>query len=144
VSEGRLNADRVAGRDCLRLWGEVRLDNSGGFLQAALDTGAGGALDASGYSGVLLEVYGNGEQYNVHLRTSDVWLPWQAYRASFSAPPAWHTVRIPFSEFRGYRIGAALDTGTLQRVALLAIGRAFSADLCLARLALYRDPPRRD
>ena len=139
VSEGRLSVDEVEGRPCLRLRGEVRLENSGGFLQAALDTDGEAPLDATGYSGVLLEVYGNGEQYNLHLRTSDVWLPWQAYRASFTPPVAWRTLRIPFSAFSGYRIGATLDIGALERIAVVAIGRAFTADLCLARLALYRD-----
>ena len=141
VSQGQLTADTVAGRSCLRLRGEVSLKNRGGFVQAALDTDGDGPLDAAGYRGVLLEVYGNGEQYNLHLRTADVWLPWQAYRASFMAPAAWRTVRIPFSAFSGYRIGSALDTGALERIGLVAIGRAFTADLCLARLALYRDDP---
>ena len=141
VSKGQLTTDTIAGRACLRLRGEVSLKNSGGFVQAALDTDGETPLDAAAYSGVVLEVYGNGEQYNLHLRTADVWLPWQAYRASFTAPAAWRTVRIPFSAFSGYRIGAALDTAALQRIGLVAIGRAFTADLCLARLALYRDDP---
>ena len=141
VSQGQLSADTIAGRACLRLRGDVSLKNRGGFVQAALDTDGDKPLDAAGYSGILLEVYGNGEQYNLHLRTADVWLPWQAYRASFTSPAAWHTVRIPFAAFSGYRIGAALDVGTLERIALVAIGRAFTADLCLARLALYRDAP---
>lgn len=139
VSQGSLTPDTVAGRPCLRLRGAISLDNRGGFLQAALDTGQGGTLDASGYDGVLLDVYGNDEEYNVHLRTADVWLPWQAYRASFNAAPAWHTVRIPFSAFSGYRIRAGLDATALRRIGILAIGRVFQADLCVARVGLYRD-----
>jgi len=141
VSQGQLTADVIAGRACLRLRGDVSLKNNGGFVQAALDTDGEAPLNAAGYSGVLLEVYGNGEQYNLHLRSADVWLPWQAYRASFTAPAAWRTVLIPFSAFSGYRIGAALDASALERIGLVAIGRAFTADLCLARLALYRDGP---
>ena len=95
--------------------------------------------DASGYDGVLLDVYGNDEEYNVHLRTADVWLPWQAYRASFTAAAAWRTVRIPFSAFSGYRILAGLDATALRRIGILAIGRVFQADLCVARVGLYRD-----
>jgi hypothetical protein len=144
VSRGQLTLDSIEGRPCLRLRGDVRVENSGGFIQAALDTDGKNPLDASGYSGVLLEVYGNGEQYNLHLRSVDVWLPWQAYRASFTAPAAWRTVRIPFSDFRGYRIGAALDTSALERFGLLGIGRAFTADLCLGKLALYRHSPTSD
>jgi adhesin HecA-like repeat protein len=139
VSTGSLVPDTVAGRSCVRLRGAVSLDNRGGFLQAALDTGPDGALDGSGYDGVLLDVFGNGEDYNVHLRTEDVWLPWQAYRATFTAPAAWTTVRLPFSVFTGYRIRAPLDITALRRIGVLAIGRAFTADLCVARLGLYRD-----
>jgi hypothetical protein len=144
VSDGRLTADTVAGRPCLRLHGTVSLDNRGGFIQAVLDSEADGILDASSYNGVLLDVYGNDEQYNVHLRTKDVWLPWQAYRASFTAPAMWRTLQIPFSAFSGYRIGAALNTAALQRIGIVAIGRAFQADLCVARLGLYRDDTESD
>lgn len=139
VSNGQLTLDTIDGKACLRLRGDVRLDNSGGFVQAALDVKGANALDASGYRGVLLEVYGNAEEYNVHLRTDDVWLPWQSWRASFKAPAGWHTVRLPFAEFTGYRIGSPLNPGRLERIGIVAIGRAFKADLCVARLALYRD-----
>ena len=84
-------------------------------------------------------MYGNNQDYNLHLRTGDVWLPWQSYRASFNAPAGWQTLRLPFDEFDGYRIGKELDLKHLQRIGLVAIGRAFSADLCIGELALYRD-----
>jgi hypothetical protein len=141
VSRGRLTTETIAGRQCIRLQGEVRLENSGGFVQAVLDLKREGALDASDYTGVQLDVFGNGEAYNVHLRTDDVWLPWQAYRASFEAAPGWHTVRVPFADFDGYRIFSALDLKHLERIGIVAIGRAFAADLCLGSLALYRGGP---
>jgi hypothetical protein len=141
VSSGRLTMDAREGRPCLRLQGDVRLENSGGFVQVALDVKREGALDASNYTGVQLEVFGNGEAYNVHLRSDDVWLPWQSYRATFYALPGWHTVRLPFADFDGYRIFTALDLKHLERIGIVAIGRAFAADLCLASLALYRDEP---
>ena len=137
VSHARMTPHRQAGRNCLHLQGDVRLDNQGGFVQLALDLGQGGTLDASGYQGVLLDVYGNAETYNVHLRTTDMWLPWQSYRASFTAPAEWRTIRIPFARFEPYRIRKALDIRHLKRLGVVAIGRAFSADLCIARLALY-------
>lgn len=139
VSSGQLALDHVDGRDCLRLRGDVRLDNRGGFLQAALDLkGSAAAFDAVAYQGVLLDVYGTGETYNVHLRSADVWLPWQAYRASFRAAPGWHSVQLPFEAFEPYRIGSPLDVTKLERLGIVAIGRAFTADLCVARVALYK------
>lgn len=146
MSDGRLSTDTRGGRHCLRLTGDVRLENNGGFVQAALDLSDDGPFDASSYSGLELDIHGNGEQYNLHLRTADVWLPWQSYRASFAAPARWQTVRLPFADFSGYRIGTALDLRRLERIGIVAIGRAFHAELCVARLVLYRDaasrPPR--
>jgi hypothetical protein len=139
LSRGELSLDTVDGTACLRLRGEVSLENNGGFIQAALDVEGTGAADASDYQGLLLKVYGNNQDYNLHLRTGDVWLPWQSYRASFNAPAGWQTLRLPFAEFDGYRIGKELDLKRLQRIGLVAIGRAFSADLCIGELALYRD-----
>jgi hypothetical protein len=141
LTSDSLTLDNIDDSACLRLRGTVRLDNYGGFIQAALDLGGTDAADASGYRGVTLEVYGNNEEYNLHLRTADVWLPWQSYRTSFQAPARWHTVQLPFSGFSGYRIGKPLDLKHLQRIGIVAIGRAFEADLCIARLGLYRDTP---
>jgi hypothetical protein len=137
-SSGELSPATVDNKACLRLSGDVSLANRGGFIQAALDIKATEAADASTYDGLWLEVYGNDEEYNVHLRTDDVWLPWQAYRASFRAPGRWQTVRLPFDQFSGYRIGKQLDLKHLERIALVAIGRAFTAELCVAEIGLYR------
>jgi hypothetical protein len=139
VSGGRVERAEVAGRPCVRLTGEVRLENNGGFVQIALHLAPGGAsLDASGFAGVRLRVYGNGERYGVHLRTADLWLPWQSFRAGFDAEPEWREVRIPFSAFTPYRTGKALDPARLTRLGVFAIGRAFRADVCVAGVSLYR------
>ncbi|MGD2113082.1 MAG: CIA30 family protein [Gammaproteobacteria bacterium] len=138
VSSGQLTPDTLGGKPCLRLRGTVSLDNNGGFIQAALDLGDTPATDATDFLGVTLEVYGNDETYNVHLRTTDLFLPWQAYRASFQTQTGWQTVHLPFSEFSGYRTRTALDTGRLKRLGIVAIGRVFEADLCVAGVALYR------
>ena len=139
VSSGELSLDTMDNKACLRLRGNVRLENNGGFIQAALDVEGTEAADASGYDGLLLAVYGNNEEYNLHLRTGDIWLPWQSYRASFRAAARWQTLRLPFTEFTGYRIGKKLDLKQLQRIGLVAIGRAFDADVCIGELAFYRD-----
>ena len=137
VSSAELTPDSVANRACLRLRGDVSLENNGGFVQAALDLDGTRASDASAYQGIVLEVHGNDEMYNLHLRTDDVWLPWQSYRAAFKARLGWHTVRLPFTAFKGYRIGSPLDLEHLQRIAVVAIGKAYKPDLCVAAVALY-------
>jgi hypothetical protein len=70
ISQETLALTEIAGRRCLRLTGDVRLENNGGFIQMTLDLAPDGrTFDASSYVGVLLTVRGNGEKYGVHLRT---------------------------------------------------------------------------
>jgi hypothetical protein len=137
VSQGHLDFDSVDGRPCLRMRGDVRLENNGGFVQVVLDLDRGGRLNAVGYTGLLLDVHGNAQTYNVHLRTGATRLPWQSYRASFQALPSWQTLRLPFTQFEPYRIETPLDPGDIHRVGVVAIGRKFQAELCVGRIALY-------
>ncbi len=137
-SNGSLTIDTVEGKSCLRLRGDVSLDNNGGFVQAALDLGLSEPFNASEHLGLLVEVYGNSEVYNLHLRTNDTRLPWQSYRTSFLAKPHWQTVRLPFHDFRGYRINREPDLKQVRRIGLVAIGHEFMADLCIGTVALYR------
>ena len=120
----------IDGRPSLCMTGDVRLENDGGFIQAALDLApSGDTLDASGFSGVRIVVRGNGEKYSVHLRTPDNVRPWQSYRAHFTAGSDWKTIDLPFEAFVPYRLEAPLDKTRLRRIGLVAIGRAFYADL---------------
>ena len=139
ISQVSVTRDTIDGRSCLRLTGEVRLENNGGFIQAALDLAPSEeVLDAADYRGVRLVVRGNGARYAVHLRTPDNVRPWQSYRAEFDTGPQWQSVEIPFGLFEPYRLQAPLDVGRLRRIGLVAIGRAFTADLAVAEVALYR------
>ena len=137
VSSGTLAPASVGQRDCLRLQGDVRLENNGGFLKASLDIEDTPARDASDYSGIVMEVYGNDEAYSLHLRTGDLWLPWQSYRTTFEAPARWRIVQLPFAEFSAYRTGKPLNMKKLERIGVLAIGRAFTADVCIGRIGFY-------
>jgi len=139
VSSGNLTVVNIEGMPCMRLTGNVRLENSGGFIQATVDLQDTEASDVSDYQGLLLKVWGNDKEYNLHLRTKDIWLPWQSYRASFHAPAHWHSVKVPFTSFTGYRIGKKLDLKHLKRIGIVAIGQEFTADLCIANLSLYKD-----
>jgi hypothetical protein len=139
VSTGSLSVETVDGRPALCLRGQVRLENNGGFVQMALELPAlpTPPAGAAAWQGIELDVLGNGRRYGVHLRTADLWLPWQAWRAGFEAPPRWLTVRLPFERFEPYRITGRLDIARLRRIGLVAIGEAGEAALCLGRLALY-------
>ncbi len=142
-SQGALRREDVAGRPALRLKGRVSLANNGGFVQAARDlVPGGGDLDARGFAGLGLVVCGNGETYNLHLRSADVTRPWQSYRATFTASAGWAEVTLPFAAFVAHRIDAPLDLARLRRIGLVAIGRAFDADLAVARITLLAQTPQ--
>lgn len=138
VSDVRIARETVAGRAALRLTGNVSLENNGGFVQAALDLDPTGApVDLSGFEGVRLTVRGNGETYALHLKTADTTRPWQSYRAGFTADGGWRTLDLPFSGFRPHRVDAPFDVSRVRRLGLVAIGRAFEADLAVAELLFY-------
>ena len=103
----------------------------------AKDLSTDEGFDATAFDGVMLDVAGNDEDYNLHLRTTALRLPWQSYRTRFHAAHGWQTIRLPFTRFQAYRVGSALDVRRLRRVGIVAIGRAFTADLRLATVAFY-------
>lgn len=139
LSRETLALETQGGRRWLRLTGPVRLENEGGFLQAGLDlVPGGGPRDLLAFAGLRLLVRGNGERYGCHLRTTDCRRPWQSYRSSFLAVPEPAEIDLPLSGFRPHRVEAPLDRAKLRRVALVAIGRAFEADLAVAEVAFYR------
>jgi hypothetical protein len=139
VSRGRLEETTIDDRRALRMTGLVRLENDGGFIQMALDLAPdGGPVDASAWTGIELDLQGNGEAYGLHLRTTAVTRPWQSYRQTFIAPRRWATLQLPFRGFTPHRLDAPFDPRQLRRLGLVAIGRAFEADLALGGLRFYR------
>lgn len=139
VSSGTMTREVVAGRLAIRMRGDVRLENNGGFIQMGLDLAPGsGTADASGWVGIELDFYGDDAEYGMHLRTSDLARPWQSYRQSFRALPNWQTARLLFSGFSLHRTEIPLDLRRLRRVGLAAIGRAFSADLAIGGIRFFQ------
>jgi hypothetical protein len=135
ISKGVMGREVVASRAAIRVRGDVSLENNGGFVQAALDLSpTADVVDASGGDGIAIDVFGNGEDYGVHLRTDYLARPWQSYRQNFTASADWRTVVLRFSTFVPYRTDVPLDTRRLRRIGLVAIGRAFRCDLAIGGL----------
>lgn len=120
------------------LSGRVSLANRGGFIQMKWPVDSS-AFDLSNISGVYLEVRGNGETYNVHLRSRQLWLPWQSYRQTFNTTQSWQTIYLPFSAFMGYKTSKPLEPAELSKIGIVAIGRAFEVDVCVRQLGFYRE-----
>ncbi|MFN3662384.1 CIA30 family protein [Yoonia sp.] len=136
VSAGQMTQEMVQGRMATRLCGDVSLENNGGFVQIASDLPD---IDASGWDGIMLDLCGNGESYDIRLRTDQLTRPWQSFRADFTARPDWQSLTFPFADFTPQKHDIPFDPAALRRVGILAIGRAFVADVAVAGLRLYRD-----
>ncbi len=137
VSKGSLSPESYLDKKCLRMKGEVSTENNGGFVQMTLDLNGGKEFDASNFQGLELLVAGNNEVYNLHYRTSGLWMPWQSYRASFKVTPEWGIVKLPFSMMTPYRTGKQFKPNQIKRIGLVAIGKNFNADLCVASVKFY-------
>lgn len=139
VSTGSVSMADVGGRPAARLTGAVSLDNNGGFVQMAFNVrNDGSAYDASGWSGLELTLCGNGEAYDLRLRTNQLTRPWQSFRAEFVAPKEWTTLRFPFKAFGAHKTDATFDPAKLRRIGVLAIGREFIADIAVSGIGFYR------
>ncbi|WP_367274339.1 CIA30 family protein [uncultured Tateyamaria sp.] len=138
VSTGQAVQEVVQARDATRLSGLVSLDNNGGFVQIAFDLAGGAAFDASAFTGIALDVLGNGETYDLRLRTDALTRPWQSFRTEFTAPDTWTTIRLPFTAFIAHRTDASFDPMRLRRIGVLAIGREMQADIAVSGVRLYR------
>ena len=130
VSAGQIANLEVSGLYATRLTGQVSLENNGGFVQMAFDISYGGSIfDASMYEGIEIDVFGNDEEYDIRLRTSELTRPWQSYRASFIARPEWCTKRLDFSEFVPHKTEIPFNSRRLKRIGVLGIGRNYNADI---------------
>lgn len=134
VSEGEMRFEEHAGEVGLRLTGTVRTENNGGFIQMRT------TLEAPmprGAEALKIRVRGNGEQYAVHLRTAASRRPWHSYRASFETGPDWTDLTLPFQRFAASdpSLPVLVPAGEVRSIGLVAIGRAFQADLWLAAIS---------
>lgn len=140
VSEGSLQRETYNGRMAAVLRGAVSLENNGGFVQIAFDLCPDGAgFDATDWSGIELITCGNGERYDIRLRTQQLIRPWQSFRSEFVAGSQWRALRFPFNEFIAHKTEVVFDPSALRRIGILAIGREFRAEMAVSGISLYRN-----
>lgn len=121
----------------LRLRGQVRLENNGGFIQARLPLAQQGRFDASDWQGVRVLARGTPGAYALHLRSRHTWRPWQHYSATLPITEQWQWFDIEFSAFSGQSVRRDLDLSQLSSIALVASGQAFDADFEVAHIEFY-------
>lgn len=139
VSNGGIRRERHHGCESSILYGDVSLFNNGGFIQIACDLRSSPVLlEARKWIGLEMDVSGNGERYDIRLRTHQLTRPWQSFRTEFTALPEWQTLRIPFDTFTSHKTDAIFDQAQLRRIGILAIGREFKALVAVAGMRLYK------
>ena len=134
MSGGTMRQAPHHGRPAVRMTGQISLENNGGFLQMAFDVDA----DTAPWTGLAFDAYGNGETYDIRLKTTDLERPWQSFRTAFVAPDRWTTVSFPFQAFEPYRTTVEFRPSRLRRIGVLAVGRAFEADIAISDVWFLR------
>ena len=138
VSQGYMSHELFHGRMATVLRGDVSLANNGGFVQINFDLCPdGGCFDASAWQGVALDLWGNGESYDIRLRTDQLTRPWQSFRSEIDTNRTWQTRYVPFSAFIAHKTDVMFDPARLRRIGIVAIGRVFQAEVAIARIGLY-------
>jgi hypothetical protein len=135
ASTGSLTQETIDGKSAHRLLGRVSLDNNGGFVQMATELRLN---DAPEWTGLRLTLKGNGQAYDIRLRTSELRRPWHSYRVELTVGRDWRVYDIPFADFEPHRTDIPLNLAAITRLGIVAIGREFDADVAVAGLALYR------
>ena len=134
VSEG--SAGYVEEGGSIRLFGTVSTKKNGGFIQVRTNINPS---VSKGKKGILVEVKGNNEAYNIHLRNSSSRLPWQYYAAEFMSPDYWVTIELPFSNFKksSTLMKTKMDPNSLKSLGVVAYGRDYKADILIRKIELY-------
>jgi len=137
-SDAEVGLGVVDGKSCARMTGTVTRRNNGGFIQLAMYVDRGnGSLDASAYKGLSLLVFGNDEDYNLHVQTADASWYDSSYRTTFHAPAVWSRIDMPWESFEASNMPAVMNTAKITRIGLLGWMREFQADISLGEIALY-------
>ncbi len=137
LSQGKAIISKVDGVDCYHMTGNVTTENNGGFIQIRNQLKP--AISTKEYEGIYLKVYGNKENYSIHVRTAMTMAPWQYYKFNFDSNKLWSEIRAPFNEFK--RSNAYQPSGLIgqkiRSIGLVAGFKDFTADICLSEIGFY-------
>ncbi len=137
LSQGKAIISNVGGVDCYHMTGNVTTENNGGFIQIRNQLKP--TISTKNYEGIYLRVYGNKEDYSIHIRTALTMAPWQYYKFNFETSKQWTEIRAPFKEFK--KSNAYQPSGlvgqNIKSIGLVAGFKDFVADVCLSEIGFY-------
>ncbi len=137
LSQGKAIISNVSGEDCYHMTGNVTTENNGGFIQIRNQLKP--SISTKEFKGIYLKVYGNNENYSIHLRTALTMAPWQYYKFSFNTDKKWDVIKAPFSEFKKSNLYQPSDLvgQKIKSIGLVAGFKDFKADICLSEIGFY-------
>ncbi len=137
ISKGELVLSPSVRDGFIKLKGLVSTDNNGGFIQAR--TFIENHPDNVEFRGIRIKVRGNNQEYAIHIRTKYLVLPWQYYSVKFQALSTWETLELKLSHFKksNFYQPNNFQSKDIRSVALVAIGKDFSADVDLGLLEFF-------
>ena len=136
ISEGTAQFEDQGIDQVIRLSGEVSTANNGGFIQVRSPV----LWEAAkGKTGIRLTVKGNGDQYFLHIRSTDTRLPWHYYQHSFQASGAWSEISLPFEDFEksSSLLRATRGPSKIKTLGIVANDKDYSSDLSVTRLEYH-------
>ncbi len=137
LSQGQAKISNVANENCYHMTGKVTTENNGGFIQIRNQLKP--IISTKKFSGIYFKVYGNNENYSIHVRTALTVAPWQYYKYSFSTEQKWNEIRAPFNEFKKSNAYQPSDLvgQNIKSIGLVAGFKDFDADICLSEIGFY-------
>ena len=137
LSQGKATISNINGIDCYHMSGNVTTENNGGFIQIRNQLKP--TISTKQYNGIYLKVYGNNEDYSIHIRTAMTMAPWQYYKFSFKTYNKWKEIKAPFKEFirsNAYQPSNLIGQ-KIKSIGLVAGFKDFNADICLSEIGFY-------
>ncbi len=136
VMGGVSNAQVQHDAEGVHLLGHVSLENNGGFIQIQLAKPAN--LRTELYQGVFIEWRSeHPEAFELLIKSSQLWMPWQSYRATALAEAEWQTLFIPFAQFTPYKTQTRLRLDKITKFSVLAGGEDKLVKLSIRQFGLY-------
>lgn len=136
VMGGVSNAQLIHNTDGVHLEGDVSLENNGGFIQIQIQRPA--ELKPELFQGIYLEWRSEHAQpFDLLIKSSQLWMPWQSYRAKAMATEEWQTLFIPFQNFSPYKTQTQLRLDKISKFSVLAGGEDKFVQLSIRQFGLY-------
>jgi hypothetical protein len=136
ISSGRLRYLEDGNEKYYKMTGDVSTEKNGGFIQFATEIEKVGN---NNFEGVRMRVRGNGENYQLHLRTRMTKLPWQYYSQEFSTTEDWRVIELPFNKFKksNFYQPRSFKSNGIKSIGIVAIGKDFEAEIDLAHIEFF-------